>query len=380
MFDELTNEQKMAKESIRHFLNKEMEPIAGELYETGRFPYEIIKKMGELGFLGIFFPEKYGGSGGDFLSYIVEMEEIGRIDVGLAATVHVHVTMGCNYMYLYGSEEQKKKYLSPAARGELTCAFGLTEPEAGSDAAATRTKAVLNGDEWVINGSKCFITNAGTEITKGVVVQTVTREKKDGRNELSNIFIPNGIPGYKIGTNAKKIGAHNMDNRELFFDDCRVPAENLIGERGKGFSQFMHCLDYGRISIAAICVGVLQRSLEEALKYSKMRKQFNRPIFDFQLIQQKIADIAVDLELSRLITHKAAALADAGKSFTKEAAYAKLFCSETAVKATGEVLQIFGGNGFMEEYPIGRLWRDIKLLTIGEGTSEIMRLIIAKSL
>jgi len=216
--------------------------------------------------------------------------------------------------------------------------------------------------------------------TSGVVVQAVTDERNDGRKELSNIYVPTGTAGYSIGPNAKKIGAHNMDNRDLFFDDCRVPAENLICKRGKGFSQFLHCLDFGRVSIAALCVGVLQRCLDEALNYARSREQFNKPIFDFQLIQQKLADIAVDLELGRLITHKAAYLADNGQPFTREAAYAKLFCSEAAVKGSGEALQVFGGNGFMEEYPIGRFWRGVRLLTIGEGTSEIMRVIIARNL
>jgi len=364
---------------VRDFAEGEIRPKVDELWEKGEFPYDIIKKMGELGIMGIPWPEKYGGSDGDYLSYVIAVEELARIESTCAITLEAHISLGSSPFYYYGSEVQKQEILAPLARGEKLASFGLTEPEAGSDAGNTKTTAVLDGDEWVINGTKCFITNAGTDISAGVTVTAVTGQD-NGKSAISNIFVPKNTPGYGIAPKYKKMGWHASDTRELSFSDCRVPASNVIGTPGEGFSQFLHCLDGGRIAIAGLAIGNAQGCLEESMKYAKERVQFGKPIGTFQAIRFKLADMATQIELARNLTYKAAAMRDAGKPHTKEAAMAKLAASEMCMATATQAVQIFGGYGFMDEYPVSRFFRDAKILEIGEGTSEVQRIVIAREL
>ncbi len=376
---ELGEEKQLFRSMVRDFAEGEIRPKVDELWEKGEFPYEIIKKMGTLGIMGIPWPEKYGGSDGDYLSYVIAVEELARVESTCAITLEAHISLGSSPFYYYGSEEQKQEILAPLARGEKLAAFGLTEPEAGSDAGNTKTTATLDGDEWVINGTKCFITNAGTDISYGVTVTAVTGTD-DGKSRISNIFVPKGTPGYNIAPKYKKMGWHASDTRELSFSDCRVPASNIIGKEGEGFSQFLHCLDGGRIAIAGLAIGNAQGCLEESIKYAKERVQFGKPIGTFQAIRFKLADMATQIELARNITYKAAAMRDAGVPHTKEAAMAKLFASEMCMATATQAVQIFGGYGFMDEYPVSRFFRDAKILEIGEGTSEVQRIVIAREL
>jgi butyryl-CoA dehydrogenase len=376
----LNEEQQAIRETCREFAEQEIKPLAEEMDRTGEFPYEIIRQMGELGLLGLPFPEEYGGAGADFLSYCLAIEEISRGDVSIGITMEAHTSLGASPFFLFGSEEQKKRYLPPLARGEQLWAFGLTEPEAGSDSGGTQTRAVLREGYWFINGSKSFITNAGTEITGGVTITAVTGNRPDGHNEITNIIVPVGTPGYIFGNAYKKMGWKASDTRPLTFEDCKVPEGNILGQRGDGFKQFMQILDGGRVAIAALSVGLAQACLDEALGYAKERKQFGKPLSRFQAIQFKLADMDMEIELARLMYYKAAWLHMQGKPYTREASMAKLFASETAKRAADQAVQIHGGYGFMDEYPVSRYWRSVKVNEIGEGTSEVQRMLIAKLL
>ena len=376
----LNEEQLAIRETCREFAEQEIKPLAEEMDRTAAFPYELIQKMGELGLLGLPFPEEYGGAGADFLSYCIAIEEISRGDVSVGITMEAHTSLGASPFFLFGSEEQKERYLPPLARGEQLWSFGLTEPEAGSDSGGTRTRAVLRDGSWHINGSKAFITNAGTAITGGVTITAVTGKRPDGHNEITNIIVPKGTPGYIIGNSYKKMGWKASDTRPLTFEDCIVPEGDILGERGDGFKQFMEILDGGRIAIAALSVGLAQACLDEALSYAKERKQFGQPISKFQAIQFKLADMDTEIELARLMYYKAAWLHMQSQPYTREASMAKLFASETAKRAADQAVQIHGGYGFMDEFPVSRYWRSVKVNEIGEGTSEVQRMVIAKLL
>ncbi len=376
----LNEEQAAIRETCRDFAEQEIKPLAEEMDRTGQFPYEIVRKMGELGLLGLPFPEEYGGAGADFLSYCLAIEEISRGDVSIGITMEAHTSLGASPFYLFGSQQQKEQYLVPLARGEKLWAFGLTEPEAGSDSGGTQTRAVLRDGYWHINGSKAFITNAGTDITGGVTITAVTGRQPDRHNEITNIIVPKGTPGYIIGNAYKKMGWKASDTRPLTFDDCVIPEGDILGKRGDGFKQFMQILDAGRIAIAALSVGLAQACLDEALAYAKERKQFGQPISKFQAIQFKLADMDTEIELARLMYYKAAWLHMQDKPYRREASMAKLFASETAKRAADQAVQIHGGYGFMDEYPVSRYWRSVKVNEIGEGTSEVQRMLIAKLL
>lgn len=377
---ELNDEQKAIRDTCREFAEQEIKPLAAEMDESGKFPYDLIRKMGELGLLGLPFPEEYGGAGADFLSYCIAIEEISRGDVAVGITMEAHTSLGTTPFYLYGTREQKERYLPPLTRGEQLWAFGLTEPEAGSDAGGTQTRATLKDGYWHINGAKSFITNAGTDITGGVTITAVTGTRPDGHKEITNIIVPKGTPGYIIGKPYKKMGWKASDTRPLSFEDCQVPEENILGKPGDGFKQFMHILDGGRVAIAALSVGLAQACFDEALKYAKERRQFGKTLSKFQAIQFKLADMATEIELARLMYYKAAWLHMQGQPFTREASMAKVFASETAKRAADQAVQIHGGYGFMEEFPVARYWRSVKINEIGEGTSEVQRMLIAKQI
>ncbi|MDQ2904403.1 MAG: acyl-CoA dehydrogenase family protein [Chloroflexota bacterium] len=376
----LNEEQVAIRHTCREFAEQEIKPRAEEMDRTGAFPYDLMRKMGELGLLGLPFPEEYGGAGADFLAYCLAIEEISRGDVSVGITMEAHTSLGATPFYLFGSEEQKQRFLRPLASGEHLWAFGLTEPEAGSDSGGTQTRALLRDGQWHINGSKAFITNAGTDMTSGVTITAITGKRADGRNEITNIIVPKGTPGYSIGKPYKKMGWKASDTRPLSFEDCAVPAGDILGKCGDGFKQFMQILDAGRVAIAALSVGLAQACLDEALDYAKQRKQFGQPISKFQAIQFKLADMAMEIELARLMYYKAAWLHMQGQAYTSEAAMAKLFASETAKRAADQAVQIHGGYGFMDEYPVSRYWRSVKVNEIGEGTSEVQRMLIAKNL
>ncbi|QPA32667.1 acyl-CoA dehydrogenase [Thermaerobacillus caldiproteolyticus] len=375
---ELTKEQQMIKEMVREFAEKEIEPNAAKWDETACFPVEIFKKMGELGILGIPFPEQYGGAGGDTISYAIAVEEIGRACGGTGLSYAAAVSLGASPIYYFGTEEQKQQWLVPMAKGETLGAFGLTEPNAGSDAGGTRTKAVLDGDEYIINGEKCWITNAG--YARQVIITAVTGKDDRGKNIISAIIVPTDASGFMIRCNYDKMGVRASNTCELVLENVRVPKENVLGDPTKGFKQFLYTLDGGRISIAALAVGIAQAAFEKALKYAKERTQFGQSISKFQAIQFKLADMAMEIELARNMVYKAAWLKDQGKPFTKEASFAKLFASETGFRVCNQAIQIHGGYGYMKEYGVERHLRDIKLMEIGEGTSEIQRLVIARQL
>ncbi len=375
------NEEQMAiRDTCREFAEQEIKPRAEEMDHTGQFPYDLIKKMGELGLLGLPFPEEYGGAGADFLSYCLAIEEISRGDSGVGITMEAHTSLGASPFYLFGSEAQKQHYLPALTSGKQLWAFGLTEPEAGSDSGGTATRAILRDGHWHINGSKAFITNAGTDMTGGVTITAVTGKTSKGHKEITNIIVPKETPGYIIGNPYKKMGWKASDTRPLTFEDCVIPAADILGQPGDGFKQFMQILDAGRVAIAAVAVGLAQACLDEALSYAKTRKQFGQPISKFQAIQFKLADMDTEIELARLMYYKAAWLHMQGKPYTREASIAKLFASETAKRAADQAVQIHGGYGFMDEYPVSRYWRSVKINEIGEGTSEIQRILIAKSL
>ena len=371
----LSDEQQDIRRLVRDFADGEVRPVAEELDRTKSFPYEIVEKLGELGLMGIPFPQEYGGGGADNLSYAIAIEELARVDSSVAITVAAHTSLGTWPVYQFGSEQLKQEWLPRLCSGEKLGAFGLTEPEAGSDAGNTRTRATLDGDEWVIDGAKQFITNSGTDISGFV---TITARTGDG--EVSNILVPNGTPGYEIGEPYRKMGWNASDTRPLSFEDCRVPEENLVGPRGQGFKQFLQTLDGGRIGVSAMGVGLAQGSLDEALAYAKERVAFGQSISKYQAIQAKLADMATEIEAARLLTYKAALEKDAGRAFSLTAAQAKLKTGRLAVRAAEEAVQIHGGYGYIEEYPVCRFYRDAKILTIGEGTDEVQQMVIARAL
>ena len=372
---DLTEEHELLRRTVREFADQRVAPVAEELDREHRFPYELVSEMAELGLMGMTIPEEYGGAGTDTVSYAIAVEELTRVDSSVAITVAAHHSLGTLPIYLYGNEEQKREWVPELASGQKLAAFGLTEAEAGSDAGATRTRAELQDGEWVINGSKMFITNAGTDITSCVTITAVT-----GEGEISNIVVPNGTPGYEIAAPMHKLGWRASDTRELSFRDVRVPEGNLLGPRGKGFQQFLEILDGGRISVAAMGLGLAQGAYDLAAAYAKERRQFGKPIATFQAIQFQLADMATEIEAGRNMVYKAAWLKDQGRPFAKEAAMAKLYTGELSHRAANSALQIHGGYGFMDESAISRLYRDQKILEIGEGTNEVQRMVIAKHL
>jgi alkylation response protein AidB-like acyl-CoA dehydrogenase len=372
---DLSDDHRLIQSTVRDFAQGEVKPVAEELDRTKSFPYEIVAKLGELGLMGIPFPEEYAGGGADTLAYAVAIEELARIDSSFAITVAAHTSLGTMPIHLFGSDEQRARWLPDLASGRRLAAFGLTEPGAGSDAGATRTTARLDGGEWVIDGSKMFITNAGTEIS-GLVTITA----RTGEDEISNLVVENGTPGYTQSAPLKKMGWRSSDTRELRFAGCRVPADHLLGPRGQGFQQFLAILDGGRISVAALGLGLAQGAFEMALRYARERQQFGRPIGRFQAVQFKLADMHVEIEAARNLVYKAAWLKDRGRPFGQAAAVAKLYTGELARRAANESLQIHGGYGYMDEFAISRFYRDAKILEIGEGTNEVQRLVIARGL
>src|SRR5579863_3668850 len=410
---DLSPDHELIRRTVREFAQGEVAPVAEELDRTKSFPYEIVAKLGKLNLMGIPFPEEYGGGGGDSLAYALAVEELARVDSSVAITLCAHTSLGTQPIYLFGSQEQKREWLPRLCSGEMLGAFGLTEPEAGSDAGNTRTRARLRDGEWTIDGTKQFITNAGTDISGVVCITAVTGEgdgagssppgsdpslpgsdpshhgsgpssasrriSNPGR-EISNIIVPNGTPGYEQGEPYRKMGWNASDTRPLSVSDCRVPEANLLGPRGQGFRQFLHVLDIGRIGVAAMGVGLAQGALDQALAYARERRAFGKPIAKFQAIQGKLADMSTEIAAARLLTHKAAREKDAGRNFTLTAAQAKLKTGRLAVRCAEEAVQIHGGYGFIEEYPVCRFYRDAKILTIGEGTDEVQQMVIARAL
>ena len=376
---ELNDEQRLLRDTVREFAREEVEPVAAELDRTKSFPYEIVAKLGALGLMGIPFPQEYGGGGADTLSYVLAVEELARVDSSVCITMAAHTSLGTMPIHLWGSEEQKREWLPRLCSGERLAAFGLTEPEAGSDAGNVRTSARLEHGEWVVNGAKQFITNSGTEISGCVSITAVSGES-GGRKEISNLIVPAGTPGYEVGEAYRKMGWNASDTRPLSFEDCRLPESALLGRRGDGFKNFLHILDGGRIGVAAMGVGLAQGALDLALAYAKERHAFGQPIARFQSIQAKVADLSAQIEAARLLTWRAALEKDAGQSFTLTAAQAKLITGRLAVRAAEEAVQIHGGYGFIEEYAVARFYRDAKILTIGEGTDEVQQMVIARQL
>ena len=372
---DLSEEHELVRRTVRDFAVQRIAPVAEELDREHRFPYDLVRELAELGLMGMTIPEEYGGAGADTLSYAIAIEELTRIDSSVAITVAAHHSLGTLPIYQFGSEEQKREWLPQLASGEKLAAFGLTEADAGSDAGATRTTARLDDGEWVINGSKMFITNAGTDITACVTITART-----GDDEVSTIIVPNGTAGYELAAPMSKLGWRASDTRELSFRDVRVPEGNLLGPRGQGFQQFLEILDGGRISVAAMGVGLAQGAYDLAADYAKERKQFGKPIVSFQAVQFALTDMATEIEAGRSMVYKAAWLKDQGRPFGKEAAMAKLYTGELSNRAANAALQIHGGYGFMDEFPISRLYRDQKILEIGEGTNEVQRMVIAKHL
>ncbi|HEY8479023.1 MAG TPA: acyl-CoA dehydrogenase family protein [Spirillospora sp.] len=372
----LDDEQEELRRTVERFARESVAPVIADLYERGEFPYEIVAGMGKMGLFGLPFPEEYGGMGGDYFALCLALEELARVDSSVAITLEAAVSLGAMPIYRFGSPEQKERWLPQLTSGERLAAFGLTEPGGGSDVpGGMRTTARLDGDHWVINGSKAFITNSGTDITAFVTVAAFT-----GDGEISTIIVPNGTPGFTVGRKYSKVGWSASDTRELFFDDVRVPAENLVGERGRGYAQFLRILDEGRIAIAALSVGLAQGCVDECLRYVREREAFGREIGRYQAIQFKIADMEARAHTARLAYYAAAAKLLAGEPFKKEAAIAKLVASNAAMDNAREATQIFGGYGFMNEFPVGRFYRDAKILEVGEGTSEVQRMLIARAL
>jgi short-chain 2-methylacyl-CoA dehydrogenase len=372
---DLDSEQELIRETVRTFARERVEPVAAELDLTGTFPYELVTELGELGLMGLPIPERYGGAGGDTVSYAIAVEELTRIDSSVAITVAAHTSLGTMPILLYGTEEQRERWLPDLASGRKLAAFGLTEPDAGSDAGATRTRAELRDGSWIVNGSKIFITNAGTDVSWGVTITART-----GEDEISNVVVENGTPGYVVSGPMKKLGWRASDTRELAFDDCAVPEGNLLGERGHGFRQFLEILDGGRISVAAMGVGLAQGAYDLASAYAQEREQFGKTISSFQAIRFKLADMATEIEAGRALVYRAAWLKDQGRPFAREAAMAKLFTGELSNRVANAALLIHGGFGYMEEAAVSRLYRDQKILEIGEGTNEVQRMVIARHL
>jgi short/branched chain acyl-CoA dehydrogenase len=377
---DLSDDHRLLRDTVREFARSEIAPVAEQLDRDKAFPYEIVRRLGALDLMGIPFPEEYGGAGGSTQDYAMVVEELTRVDSSVAITVCAHTSLGTQPIFLFGTEEQKHEWMPKLCSGQMLGAFGLTEPEAGSDAGNTQTRAVMDGDGWVINGSKQFITNSGTDISGVVVITAVTGTRDDGSREISNLLVPHGTPGYEPGPQYRKMGWHASDTRPLAFSDCRVPAENLVGVRGQGLKQFLQVLDIGRIGVAAMGVGLAQGALDEALAYAKERRAFGRAISSFQTIQAKLANLTTEIEACRLLVQKAAWLKDTGANFSLIAAQAKLKSGRLAVRAADEAVQIHGGYGYIEEYPVCRFYRDAKVLTIGEGTDEVLEMIVARAL
>ncbi|MGE5254575.1 MAG: acyl-CoA dehydrogenase family protein [Planctomycetaceae bacterium] len=377
---DLTEEQNLLRQAVRDFAEKEIAPLAGELDEKEEFSVDLTLKMGDLGLLGCFVPEKYGGSNVGYISYIIAVEELARVDGSQAATIAAGNSLGIGPIYYYGSEEQKEEWLPKLCSGKMLAAFGLTEPQAGSDAGGSKTRAELRGDHWVINGSKIFITNSANPLTGVIVVQAITGQKEDGKRELSCLLVPRDAPGFTAREMKKKMMWRSSNTGELFFDDCAVPREDLLGKRGDGFHQMLAILDGGRLSIGAMGLGGAQGAFEMALHYANTRVQFGRPVSSFQINAFKLADMATEVELARNLLYKACWLRENNRPFGKEAAMAKLYCSEVMGRCVNHAVQLHGGYGLMKEYKIERFYRDHKLLEIGEGTSEIQRIVIARNI
>jgi alkylation response protein AidB-like acyl-CoA dehydrogenase len=380
MLLDLSEDHELIRRTARDFAQREVAPVAEQLDREKRFPYELVAALGELGMMGIPFPEHYGGAGADTLAYALVVEELARIDSSVAITLCAHTSLGTQPIWRFGSETQREEWLPELCSGRRLGAFGLTEPDAGSDAGNTKTRARSEGEDWVIDGAKQFITNAGTEISGVVSITAVTGEDEGGRREISNLIVPNGTPGYEPGEPYRKMGWNASDTRPLAFSECRVPAENLLGERGAGLRQFLEILDGGRIGVAAMGVGLAQGALDQALAYAGERNAFGRPIASFQAIQAKLADMSTEIEAGRLLVYKAALEKDAGRNFSLTAAQAKLKTGRLAVRCAEEAVQIHGGYGYIEEYPVCRFYRDAKILTIGEGTDEVQQMVIARAL
>ncbi|MFF7653831.1 acyl-CoA dehydrogenase family protein [Streptomyces sp. NPDC007983] len=378
----LSPEHEELRRTVEEFAHDVVAPKIGEYWEHHEFPYEIIREMGRMGLFGLPFPEEYGGMGGDYLALCLALEELARVDSSVAITLEAGVSLGAMPIFLYGTEEQKRQWLPGLCSGETLGAFGLTEPGGGSDAGATRTTARLDEatDEWVINGTKCFITNSGTDITALITVTAVTDRTEDGRPKISSIIVPSGTPGLTVAAPYSKVGWNASDTRELSFADCRVPAANLLGDLGRGYAQFLRILDEGRIAISALATGLAQGCVDESVSYARTREAFGHPIGANQAIQFKIADMETRAHMARVAWRDAASRLVRGEPFKKEASIAKLYSSEVAVTNAREATQIHGGYGFMNEYPVARMWRDSKILEIGEGTSEVQRMLIAREL
>lgn len=373
----LTEEQKMLQQTIREFAESEIKPLAAESDHSGKFPIETIKKLSELGFMGIPFPEKYGGAGLDYLSYAIAIEEISTACASTGVIVSAHTSLCCDPIYSSGTEEQKQKFLTPLAKGIKIGCLGLTEPSAGSDAANIKTHAIADGNNWIINGSKLFITNGAQA---DIAVITAITDKTQGHKGISTFIVEKGTPGFKVGKVEEKLGIKASSTSELIFEDCRIPKENLLGPLGNGFKIALQTLDGGRIGIAAQAVGIARAALEASIKYSKERTQFSQPISNFQAIQWMLADMATQIDAARLLTLRAASLKDAKERFSQQSAMAKLFASEVATDAAHKAIQIYGGYGYTKDYPVERFYRDARITEIYEGTSEIQRLVIASNL
>jgi short-chain 2-methylacyl-CoA dehydrogenase len=378
----LSEEHEALRDTVRAFARDVIAPVIGDFYERHAFPYDIVRQMGKMGLFGLPFPEEHGGMGGDYFTLCLALEELARIDSSVAVTLEAAMSLGAMPIYRYGTAEQKQQWLPRLTSGEALAAFGLTEPGAGSDAGGTVTRAVLDTDsgEWVINGAKAFITNSGTDITALVTVTAVTGVNPDGSKEISAIIVPSGTPGFTVQPGYSKVGWCASDTHELTFEDVRVPAENLLGERGRGYAQFLRTLDEGRVAFAAMGVGLAQGCVDESVAYAKQRQAFGHPIGDFQAIQFKVADMEMRAHTARLAYYDAAIRLTSGREFKRQAAIAKLHASEVAVQNAREATQIHGGYGFINETPVARMWRDAKILEIGEGTSEVQRIIISRSL
>ncbi|NJP66430.1 acyl-CoA dehydrogenase family protein [Streptomyces spiramenti] len=376
----LATEHEELRRTVEAFAHDVVAPRIGELYENHAFPYDIVRQMAEMGLFGLPFPEEYGGMGGDYLALCIALEELARVDSSVAITLEAGVSLGAMPIFRFGTEEQKREWLPRLCSGERLAAFGLTEPDCGSDAGGTRTTAVRDGDEWVINGTKCFITNSGTDITALITVTAVTGRHPDGSPRISTVIVPSGTPGLTVAAPYSKVGWNASDTRELSFADVRVPAANLLGEEGRGFAQFLRILDEGRIAISALATGLAQGCVDESVRYAHDRRAFGRPIGANQAIQFKIADMEMRAHTARTAWRDAASRLMSGEEFKKQAAMAKLHSSEVAVTNAREATQIHGGYGFMNEYPVARMWRDSKILEIGEGTSEVQRMLVARHL
>lgn len=377
---QLSTEHADLRAAVEEFARNEVAPVIGDYYEREAFPYEVIAGMGRMGLFGLPFPEEYGGMGGDYFALCLALEELARVDSSVAITLEAGVSLGAMPIFRFGTEEQKKAHLPKLTSGEALGAFGLTEPDGGSDAGATKTTARLENGEWVINGTKSFITNSGTGITSLVTVTAVTGRRGDGRPEISSILVPAGTPGFSVGQKYSKVGWNASDTNELVFEECRVPEANLVGERGRGYAQFLRILDEGRIAIAALSVGLAQGCVDESVRYAHERSAFGNPIGNYQAIQFKIAEMEARAHTARLAYYDAASRMLAGEPFKRQAAIAKLVASNAAMDNARDATQVFGGYGFMNDYPVGRFYRDAKILEVGEGTSEVQKMLIAREL